>query len=175
MTETYRQRLGTTATGGYVVVDVTLGATEGTHQTVAHESITAPVRLSITGEAYEKHERRGDPSRAGQCADALDEITEPAPGWTLDEIRELRALWDRWHLNDLRAACAHMPADARERWDRRERVECSEGSGYLFGTAWLVEPLPDEVVTRVLDLMRDRSDDLYRARGYDASGKPVQS
>jgi hypothetical protein len=39
-----------------------------------------------------------------------------------------------------------MPEDAHERWDRREQVECSAGSGYRYGQAWLVEYLPDYVI-----------------------------
>jgi hypothetical protein len=42
-----------------------------------------------------------------------------------------------------------MPEDARARWDRRETVECSEGSGYTYGRAWLVEYLPEDVIAEV--------------------------
>ena len=174
--ETYRHRLGTDADGGYVVVDVRLEPIHGDHETITHDTVTGGLRFAISGEHYAKGERRGNPSRAGQCIESLGEIVKPAAGWTLEEIAELAKLWDRWHLNDLRAACSHMkpfPQGARattEEW--ANRPTCPD-TGYRYGNSWLVEPLPTEVVERVRELMRDRSRDLYRERGYDASGKRV--
>lgn len=40
---------------------------------------------------------------------ALDTF-EPAPGWTLEGFREFLAIWDRWHLNEMRAYDAEMRA-----------------------------------------------------------------
>lgn len=170
------QRLGTTdekhnGRRGYVVVTVEIRTQSGPHQTTDHAETVDPVELSIQGEHYAPYDRRNDPSSCGQIRGSLAEITEPAPGWTLAEIAELATIWDRWHLNTMRAACAHMPDDAHASWDRGERVECTAGSGYTYGRAWLTEPLPDDVAERVAYLMRDRSDDAYRARGYDAAGK----
>lgn len=54
----------------------------------------------------------------GQCADELDATSlECAPGWTPGTVQRLRALWDRWHLNDRRAGCEHQRAAGWE--DRR--------------------------------------------------------
>jgi hypothetical protein len=178
MSERFVQRLGRTAEErngrrGYVVVEVELRTAFGEHPTVEHGTIAEPLELSVQASLYAPYDHKDNPSQSGQARDALAEVVEPAPGWTLEEIAELGAIWDRWHLNTMRAACAHMPADAHARWDRRERVECEAGSGYLYGTAWLTEEMPAEVVERVRHLMRDRSADLYRSRGYDAAGKPA--
>lgn len=35
---------------------------------------------------------------------------EPAPGWTLDKVREFLAVWREWHLNDMNAYDAEMKA-----------------------------------------------------------------
>jgi hypothetical protein len=178
-TERFVERLGRTAEvragrRGYVVVEVELRTNQGEYVTTEHGMITDPLELSVQASQYAPYDRKDNPSSSGQAREALAEVTEPAPGWTLEEIAELRAIWERWHLNTMRAACAHMPADARARWDRREAVVCDAGSGYKYGTSWLVEPIPAKVVERVRHLMRDRSADLYRSRGYDASGKPIQ-
>lgn len=176
MTEdkTMTQRVGTDDEGNYMMVRAEIREGRDTGRTIDHAVIETPVlELSITGELYRAHtspQRGHDAISAGQNRDDLAAITTPAPGWTLEEIAELGAIWDRWHLNTMRAACAHMPSDARARWDRREEVVCEAGTGYKYGSAWLVEELPAEVVERVRYLMRDRSHDLYAARGYDGGG-----
>ena len=178
-TERFVERLGRTdeernGRRGYVVVTVELRTLQGEYVTTEHGTISDPLELSVQASQYAPYDRKDNPSASGQARESLSEVTEPAAGWTLEEIAELRTLWERWHLNTMRAACAHMPADAHELWDRREVVTCEAGSGYMYGTSWLVEPLPAEVVERVRHLMRDRSADLYRSRGYDAFGKPIQ-
>lgn len=190
--ERYVQRLGTTdetrnGRRGYVVVEVTLSVQAGEHVTTEHGTIVDPMRLSVMASQYAPYDRKDDPSRSGQARESLAEVTEPAPGWTLAEIAELGEIWDRWHLNDMRAACAHMdttiPTDAHleERYGRPDEqgwllanVTCPE-TGYRYGHAWLTEEIPADVVERVRHLMRSRSNELYAARGYDMHGKRIQS
>lgn len=45
---------------------------------------------------------------SGQCHDALDRLTDLDSGWTPEMVRRLKAEWERWHLNDLRAGCEHQ-------------------------------------------------------------------
>lgn len=173
------QRLGTTDDGGYVVVEAEVKVQSGTWGTVTHGAqITDPLELSISGMYFEKGARRDNPSSVGQISQYLDDITTPAPGWTLAEIRELRQIWDRWHLNAMNARCVHMPPFEDLLRDEEGRASttanvCPE-TGYRYGTAWLVEPLPESVIERVCYLMRDRSQALYKARGYDAQGRAVE-
>lgn len=62
-------------------------------------------RLSITGVMGPK--RNGDSD--GGCGQiSLPEVYQPAPGWTVEMVERLWELWDRWHLNDLRAGCEHQ-------------------------------------------------------------------
>lgn len=187
MSETYRQRLGTTDDRSYVVVDVALHTNRnpGTHQTTDHGTIVDPLELSVTGEIYAPHTsplRGHDAISAGQIVDMLAEIVKPAPGWTLDEIAELQATWQRWHLNLMRAGCVHQTTIIREQTAYGPRVDLDATTahpdnacpaGYRYGSAWLTEELPTNVVARVRELMRDRSEDLYRARGYDGAGRPM--
>lgn len=37
----------------------------------------------------------------------LDEL-RLAPGWTREKLRQFFDVWDRWHLNDMRAGCEHQ-------------------------------------------------------------------
>lgn len=178
--ERYVQRIGTTdetrnGRRGYVVVEVTLSVQAGEHVTTEHGTIVDPMRLSVTASQYAPYDRKDDPSRSGQARESLGEVTEPAPGWTLAEIAELGEIWERWHLNDMRAACDHMSPDAHALWNRGTVEECTAGSGYTYGRAWLTEEIPADVVERVRVLMRPRSNELYAARGYDMHGKRVQS
>lgn len=46
----------------------------------------------------------------GQTRDALDRLTTFAPGWSAELAKQTREAWDRWHLNDMRAGCAHQRA-----------------------------------------------------------------
>lgn len=68
-------------------------------------------RLSITG--VEGPKRNGDAfGSCGQITIVPEEIT-PAPGWNTDLITRFAAVWDRWHLNDMRAGCEHQRASGR--------------------------------------------------------------
>lgn len=69
--------------------------------------------LSITG--VEGPMASGDArGSSGQVTMPSDEHTDRAPFY--DRFREV---WERWHLNDMRAGCEHQ----RENWDARELLE----------------------------------------------------
>ena len=64
--------------------------------------------LSITGVVGPM--RNGD--CIGSCGQCIDEINSgiPADGWDVDMIKKLCKIWERWHLNDMNAACEHQRA-----------------------------------------------------------------
>jgi len=70
-------------------------------------------RLSITG--VEGPKANGD--AVGGCGQIVDTFTregfQPTPGdgafWMLN-AKKLRAVWERWHLNDMRPNCEHQRA-----------------------------------------------------------------
>ena len=156
MTETTREIFaGKTADGDRVYITVKLETqhcTVRTVRTVRHEAVTEMTRLSMTGEVFQPWKR--DAYRAGQCTDALAEITEPASGLTLEAIKDMAAVWDRWHLNDMQAGCAHQEVV----WETGRygylqpsldlTPACPE-TGYQYGHGWLYEPLPSDVLQRV--------------------------
>lgn len=69
-------------------------------------------RLSIMG--VEGPKRNGDAHGAcGQIPEHLSRLEAIDMDWTLPRIERLRAIWERWHLNDMRAGCIHQ----REAWN----------------------------------------------------------
>lgn len=184
MTDTYVQRVGTTTDGDYMIVRVEVRTHAGTSETVDHGQTTDPTEVSFVGELWKRgtDPKRHEPLGCGQNLGDLRAIVTPAPGWTLEEVTELAEQWERWHLNTMRAACAHMDTAllAREddgyggtRISSRDPRNACPVTGYMWGHAWLTEELPADVLDRVRHLMRDRSAALHKARGYDMHGKRV--
>lgn len=66
-------------------------------------------RLSLTG--VEGPRSNGDArGGAGQCLDAVRRVTHFAAGWCKERCEGLATTWERWHLNDMHAGCAHQRA-----------------------------------------------------------------
>ena len=69
------------------------------------------LELSISGEVYDS---RGRDLGGGQCIDALRRLAQegstPGPGLTRADLARLLDVWERWHLNGMRAGCAHQRA-----------------------------------------------------------------
>jgi hypothetical protein len=80
---------------------------------------------------------------SGQRADALKQIKTYSEGWSAESADKLFEVWERWHLNDLRAGCEHQRRDG---WMADRLEEACPGCGYRFGTAWLFEEVPEEVL-----------------------------
>lgn len=122
--------------------------------TMEHEQIGEYTEFTATGVIY----RNGGDYSAGQCLDHLRLIDWTAWGWTLDDVRSLRMIWERWHLNGMRAECAHLERQWEDStYGKRLKLDgpgtvCPE-SGYRMGRAWLVEPLPDIIITEVQRLL----------------------
>lgn len=74
-------------------------------------------KLSISG----VEGPRADGNCRGSCGQILDHLTVSkfAPGWDAEKLEHFRALWDRWHLNDMRAGCEHQRAS----WDTSREIE----------------------------------------------------
>lgn len=100
------------------------------------------------------------PTKAGNCVSCgqiCDSGNRPfidklARGWTYGRVYVLWATWINWHLNDLRACCAHQTALG---WKAQEHLgePCPE-CGYPCGSQWLAEPVPT-IVLRWLSQLPD--------------------
>jgi hypothetical protein len=105
--------------------------------------------LSITGSLY----RGGSMVSAGQNRNDLKALLERgiiAPGLERDALERLAKVWDRWHLNDMRAECEHQRALG---WTfaTHSGQKCPT-CGYLIGSAWRKEELPAEVASFIREL-----------------------
>ena len=104
-------------------------------------------RLSITG--VEGPLRNGDAK--GGCGQIDKHIKGDhghrlSSGWSKEMLDTFIAVWKEWHLNDMRAGCEHQRAAG---WDKRVNKSigkpCPE-CGYEYGTKWLREEVPGEVL-----------------------------
>lgn len=151
-----RGYLGRTLGGDrvWVTVELRRQPTARNWQTVTHGTAVDPLELGVSGLIVPKGRRAVD--GAGQT---IGEARSVLAAWTdgvraddirADDVRELLRVWERWTLNGFHAACAHqtVPAGARAA-DLLGLVEPCPETGYRFGTAWLCEELPGDVVAWV--------------------------
>ena len=109
--------------------------------------------LSITGVEGPNH-HGGCAGAAGQIVMDAWPIVEYAEGWNRGKVAKFREVWDRWHLNDMRAGTpaqeALLEAHAVKGYDNQCALLNEHGlledNGYRYGTAWLKEELPEDVI-----------------------------
>jgi hypothetical protein len=64
--------------------------------------------------------RNGDAwGSCGQCLDSLKAIDAYTEGWNAESAQKLFDIWERWHLNDMNAACAHQKGPE---WDTSRMI-----------------------------------------------------
>lgn len=148
-------RLGGWREHAPMTMDVTIELRPPQHRevglTIEHEPIDEDaLELSIIGHVYE----RGRDVGGGQNTDDVLKV-EPNDQWGYLDLLLLHAVWDRWHLNGMRAGCAHHPYLVHQ-WDEngRGRVDLDKTpacpiTGYKYGHSWLFEPIPPEVIDQV--------------------------
>lgn len=75
-------------------------------------------RLSMTGVEGPKADGNAY-GGCGQCGVDPDLEPNATDGWNAEMLARLREMWDRWHLNDMKAACAHETGDPSEKLQLR--------------------------------------------------------
>lgn len=131
-------------------------------------------RFSMQGEVWEPIRGRWEMTSGGQC---LDTIKTLLPNDKL--FAEMHEIWSRWHLNDMRAGCEHQRAekwderpiyadkptrayvshaDGTSSWNMLTWLPVEKGGllsapcptcGYKYGTKWLKEELPQDVLDKI--------------------------
>lgn len=125
-------------------------------------------RLSMTGVEGPRH----DGDAWGGCGQIVMHgtglVEDVGPSWTRAMVARLAAIWGRWHLNDCQAGTPAQMAWIREHEGERDgrdgtgwyhwataglsaaglNPDMSAG-GYLFGSAWLYEEVPAEVLAEL--------------------------
>lgn len=110
--------------------------------------------LSITGVE--------GPLRNGNCRGGCGQIVmsinvsevKPAPGWDAAMLRRFVEVWNDWHMNDMRAGTPRQTAylagkfyvDFSDAVELLKQAGIYEDDGYRYGTAWLREDVPDDVL-----------------------------
>lgn len=135
-------------------------------------------RLSLTGEIRER-KAGWKVVNAGQCLKSLVEMYPCNP-----LMQSIAAVWERWHLNDMRAGCEHQrayqwentPVDPKQPlesyimtkeytgWNRMTWKPYDQGGflnkpcptcGYKYGSKWLFEKLPQDVLDTIQEWRND--------------------
>lgn len=126
-----------------------------TYEGTQHETLVRPLDLSVTTSVTSP--RGTDMVAGGNTRDPLREVTEPSRFWTLGTLAALATLGDRWHLNGMRAGCAHQDVVWEDtglgRRPSLDRTAPCPHTGYRYGSAWLVEPLPARVLGDLMGLL----------------------
>jgi hypothetical protein len=116
------------------------------YETVDHQQVARPLDFSLTSDVWKVN--RSDIIEGGATVEPLRQITRYADGWDAAKVRELIALAP-WHLNAMTAGCAHQePVMTGGRPDLDRTSPCPV-TGYKYGSAWLVRPLPDGLAEKV--------------------------
>lgn len=147
--------LGRDATGARVWMFLRLEDTKG-GTTIEHEEISSTLRYSFTFDKIEAGCRTVSSCGAG-TEWSIRSVVHPAKGFTIVTLREIATFAERWHLNDMRAGCAHMSVRSGL-YDDHKHETCSE-TGYRFGSAWLIEEVPTEDVLRIEQIVCDVEED----------------
>jgi hypothetical protein len=122
-----------------------------TRETVDHQVITEYDTLSLSG--YAQKTVRSDYAYCGQIQDEIAEhLVHPVINpWKVSQILRV---WQAWHLNDMNAACVHQSDIGHEpdfeEWKKKQAIETAKcPQGYVYGSKWLVKPLPSEIIELV--------------------------
>lgn len=101
------------------------------------------------------------------CGQNADELTNdklvPAAGFERSDILRIQSIWKRWHLNDMRAGTPKQEEFIRL-WNVSHKYDYTEAckalkevgllydNGYKYGSAWLQEEVPKEVIQYLFTL-----------------------
>lgn len=177
----FKKNIGRNIPYAVLTIEVILNRQESGYTTIDGRHIEEYKNLSICGEG-----RRGAfKGSIGQIKDLF--VRENLPKNTqwkaLDRLLEI---WERWHLNGMRAGCVHQieegwnkrpidptkPLDAYGRflgegkhstrnmlvWVRPDEhpegllTKACPTCGYKYGTEWLVEELPEEIIEELKNM-----------------------
>ena len=124
------------------------------YETVDHESVIRPLDFAITTSVWQPS--RHDIVQGGATVEPLQEVLQSgdfAAGWDARKVQTLLDLAP-WHLNSATAGCAHQAVIyAPDRYGREapslDLTPPCPVTGYRYGHAWLIRPLPDGFLPQV--------------------------
>lgn len=122
------------------------------------EAIPKPeaIELSICGGIWDG--KRYDYVSCGQNIDTIAELIPTK------KVKRIQEIWERYHLNDLRAGTKKQ-IEAIKEWESQgnkysytnaceylKSIDLFEDRGYEYGHGWLFEPVPAEIIEEVKQL-----------------------
>jgi len=151
----YNKKLytGINNTGKKMYIELTINqeADTRTAQTTTLESITNYKTLSMCGTGGQNREETADINNYKQLF-----VSE-------SDLNTITEVWQRWHLNDLKAGTERQQAFINK-WTKDHKYEYTaicealkqaelyEDNGYKYGYSWLVDPLPENVITNIISI-----------------------
>lgn len=153
-----------------VTIDVEVKRAGRTRETTEHDQIENPLSFSMSCGVW--NQRETDITSGGQNCEVLNDLTVFADGFDAEKAARLVELWQRWHLNTMRAGCAHVePVYTTDQYKRRvvdmdatpacpvNRGTEREPDHYRYGRAWLTEPLPEGFTDTIRANLPDKTAD----------------
>lgn len=110
------------------------------------------LELSICGNVWLPG--RSDIIAGGQLREGIREYLDVS-SISEEKLSRIIEIWDRWHLNGLRAGCEHQrAAGEHSAWvgvypEKGYPAPRCLVCGYSYGSAWLHEELPQEIIEEV--------------------------
>ena len=152
---TFERFVGTDDQGHRYYVEVEIGPDAlndlSYFNTTEHEPATKRTpTLSMTYREVNPRGRRDWVSGGAGVPDLPARVTK-----SLAVLKRMAAVAERWHLNGMRAGCAHqVPVMETDQYGRTvpslDLTPPCPLTGYKYGHAWLVEPLPADIIAEVL-------------------------
>ena len=105
---------------------------------------------------------------SGSCGQGIkeylsEEYVRPLEGFSIKDIKAIRSIWERWHLNNFRAGTPKQEEFIRQ-WKHThiydylhackalEEANLLYDNGYKYGTSWLKEKVPLSVLKYLFSL-----------------------
>lgn len=137
--------VGIRKTGKKVYVELTINqeAENRAKQTITHETITGYKTLSICGDHGQNREEIADINNYKELF-----ISE-------NDLKTITEVWERWHLNDLKPNCIHQTSfncNVGNFTEQAAEQTAKCPNGYNYGSQWLVEPLPENIITDIISI-----------------------
>ncbi len=133
------------------------------HLTIDLQPCQEAVSLSICGDVW--NQLQTDIVLGGQIYETVLEYASYFPAYKTAKIVEL---WKRWHLNDMNGGTRKQRELVRKNWDQKEKDgyydhydeavkhlkehDLHYDGDYQYGTAWLTEVIPDDVLAEIMQL-----------------------
>jgi hypothetical protein len=141
--------------------------------TVYHARVENYDTATFTGALWTGRDAT-DSVMVGQIVDAIRAAAthEPVTEALGAAVNALCDLWDRWHNNHLHPGCVHQAPD--QGWDITTKLSetpvCPE-TGYEWGSDWLVEPIPTEVMRALFEHVHTINEEWARVAQPAATGR----